>query len=756
MAQYDVNLRDYWRIIRKRKSVIAVIAVAIVVFSYGFAKIKEPGPLFKASSAIKIETRSKMAGGYWIPPEDITTHAYSVTSYPVLLMAAKAMRDIPQSVDIDEAFGNESYLAVLQDFKANITGKQEPGTNIINITAIDNKPKRAAAMANKVAEAYQNYDIDQGNKKIEETQRFVEQQMKSTLQELKQAEMKLRQFKEEHAIYSIDSQTKELLKRLSEVRKNQDATVEERKWIEKLLSMYDQESSESYDAIAELIFPGGKEDTLFPFLQQRFESLRLEKREQLLRFTPEHPQVKATEGNIRIVIDEAGKQLLTRREHLIKQEEKLAEREQELMIQSNRLPENSQELAKRRRKVDLNDKLYSQLQEKHQNLLIQASGTMADVSLVKRAIVPSRPHNIPSKLLIVFTGLILGLIIGFVSAFGLEAFDTSMGTIEDLEGLLNVSVLGVIPSMFLERKEGRPDAEAEADENADLIVHFDPQSLAAEAFRTLRTNIQFLRLEKKIKSFIVTSSYLQEGKTLNCVNLAVSLAQNGEKVLLVEADLRRSVIHKVFGLSREPGLTDYVMDNCGIEDVTNTIADFMVGGLEIDDVLKTPGLDNLHVVTAGTKPQNPSEILNSEQFKTFIEKVYPDYDFILIDVPPALPVADASQVATLVDGVVLVYTAGRIARSVLKRAKDMLEAVHANVVGVILNSVRPEIGPEYLKYHSKYYYSESEALDARRHRSGGIDQANVLGSLISQNKAAAGAVALVVLLLLISLFWNLS
>lgn len=756
MTQYDVNLRDYWRIIRKRKWVIVVIAAAVVAFSYGFAVIKKPDPLYKASSAIKIETRSKLAGGFWMPPEDISTHAYSVTSYPVLLMAAQKMGIIPRDVDMDEAFGNESQIAILQGLKANINGKQEPGTNIINITAINADKQTAAVMANAVAIAYQAYDVDQGKMKIDETRVFVEQQMKRTLSELKQAEIELRQYKEEQGIFSINAQTQELLNRLAEVRKDKDAVEEEKRWVEKILPLYSEGTSESYEAIAELLFPGDKKDTLFPTLQQRYEDLRLERRELLLRFTPEHPQVKALEGKTRIVIDEAGNQLQTRREHLVKEAEKLTERENALMQQSNQLPESSQELAKLQRKVDLADKLYSQLQEKYQNLLIQASGTMAEVSIVKRAIVPADPFNIPSPYLIVFTGLILGLIIGFVGAFGLEAFDTSMGTIEDLEELLKVPVLGVIPSMFLDRKEGRPDGETTANENADLIVHYDPKSLAAEAFRTLRTNLQFLRLEKNSKSFIITSSYLQEGKTLNCVNLAATLAQNGAKVLLVEADLRRSVIHKIFGLNREPGLTDFIMDNCDVDKIINTITDILVGDLEIDDVLKTPGLDNLHVVTAGTKHQNPSEILNSKQFKIFIETVYPEYDYILFDVPPALPVADASQVATLVDGVILVYTAGRIARGVLKRAKDMLGAVHANVVGVILNSVRPEIGPEYLKYHSKYYYSEADELRAKHHRSTGMGQANALTSLVSQNKALTGAVLLVIVLLLISLFWNLS
>ena len=757
MAQYDLNIRDYWRIIRKRKLVIAVIVAVIVVFSYGFARFKEPRPLYKAGSAIKIESRSKLTGGFWVPPEDITTHAYSVTSFPVILLTAQKMGLVPRDVTMNDVRASKAYFAVVQELKSKVSAQQEPGTNIINITVIDKAAETAAVIANALAAAYQDYDVSQANQKLNETRLFIEQQMDQTALKMKQAETELQRFKEENAIFSIDTQTQELLRLYSEARRDLDAVTEDRKWIEKTQALFDADTIESYETIAEILFPGGRKDALFPTLQQRFEQLRLERGELLLQFTAEHPQVKAIEGKIRTVIDEAGNQLETRRVFLLKQEEKLAERERELLVKSNRLPENAQKLAKLQRNVGLADKMYAQLQEKQQNLLIQESGTMAEVSIVKPAIVPTEPFNIPSKLMIIFTGLILGLMVGFVGAFALEAFDTSMGTIEDLEGLLKVSVLGVIPSMFLEKREPRPEGEPGEEAKADLIVHFDPKSLAAEAFRTLRTNVQFLSLEKKMKSFIVTSSYLREGKTLNCVNLAVSLAQNGHRVLLVEADLRRSSIHKVFGLNREPGLTDYVMDNCGIEEITNTISDIMTGDLEIDDVLKTPGLDNLHVITAGTKPENPSEILNSEQFKVFVRTVYPNYDFIIIDVPPALPVADASQVSTLVDGVILVYTAGRIARSVLKRAKDMLTAVNANVVGVILNSVRPEIGPEYLKYHSKYYYSEAEAMTPRDHRP--LTRANQFGALAdfaSRNKAVAGALALVLLLLLMGLFWNLS
>jgi capsular exopolysaccharide synthesis family protein len=217
------------------------------------------------------------------------------------------------------------------------------------------------------------------------------------------------------------------------------------------------------------------------------------------------------------------------------------------------------------------------------------------------------------------------------------------------------------------------------------------------------------------KLILITSSFVQEGKTLNAVNLALSMAQAGNKVLLVDADLRKPLVHRMIGLSREPGITDYVLGNYQWQEVTNTISDVMLGDFGIDDILKTPGMDNLNVVTAGTKPPNPTEILSSARFREFLVEANKVYDFIFVDSPPILPVADAAEIAPLMDAVFLVYTVGKIGRGVLKRAKSNLDNVNAKVLGVILNNVKPEAGPEYFKYHSQHYYGpESEVDNSKR------------------------------------------
>jgi Mrp family chromosome partitioning ATPase len=136
----------------------------------------------------------------------------------------------------------------------------------------------------------------------------------------------------------------------------------------------------------------------------------------------------------------------------------------------------------------------------------------------------------------------------------------------------------------------------------------------------------------------------------------------------------------------------------------------MLGDFGIDDILQTPGMDNMNFVTAGTKPPNPTEIPSSSRFKEFLVEASKEYDFIFVDAPPVLPVADATEIAPLMDGIFLVYTVGKIGRGVLKRAKSTLDNVDARVLGVILNNVKPEAGPEYFRYHSHYYYgSETKA-----------------------------------------------
>ncbi|PYM73159.1 MAG: hypothetical protein DME03_16045, partial [Candidatus Rokuibacteriota bacterium] len=249
-----------------------------------------------------------------------------------------------------------------------------------------------------------------------------------------------------------------------------------------------------------------------------------------------------------------------------------------------------------------------------------------------------------------------------------------------------------------------------------LITHFDPKSPVAEAYRTLRTNIQFARMERSGKVLVVSSPTLQEGKTTTIVNLALTMAQSGQKTLLVGANMRRPSIHRFFGIEREPGLSNILVGSAQWRDCIRTVADILMGRFEMEDIMAAPGLDNLHIIEAGPVPANPSELLSTPAMTGFLHSVRDVYDVVLVDTPPILPVTDSAIVASQADGVVLVYQAGKVGRLVLKRAKVHVENVGGKVWGVVLNDVKTEIaGYAYTQYYT-HYYGEETIVDTRKER----------------------------------------
>jgi capsular exopolysaccharide synthesis family protein len=709
MAQYDVDLRDYWRIIKKRKTSILFMILLVGLCSYGFAKLKEPIPLFEAGTAIKIDRFSNMAsiltGDYWRQSENMVTHTYIITSFPVLCQTAKSLGWLAENISEDAIQNSQKYLSVIRHLKSIVEPEHQEGTNIINIRVHSENAREAALVANAFGRSYREYNIREKNKKTFETKAFIEEQLRLTSNRLNLAENELQAFKESFGLISLDAQTQNILNRLYTVESQYEKTKLDITEVDSQLQMIKSAKIDGSGHLKERFFPASAGSPVYG-LKTKLSDLLLKRQTLLINFTAKHPRVKELDDQAQALLHETKNELQSLLSSYKTREKDLSQRIYQLRRENLSLPEKGLQLVRLQRDVELQESLYTQLKEKYQETLIQESGKVEEVTILKPAVVPDQPFNIPSKLMIVVTGIVMGLVIGVVFAFLAEVFDTSMGTIEDVEELLNVPVLGVIPQLGDNIKvKQRSDCRAlPKDRPHDLVTHYEPKSMGAEAFRALRTNLQFLRLEMQGNLFLITSSFVQEGKTLNVVNLALSMAQAGNKVLLVDADLRKPLVHRIFGLSRDPGITDYVLGNYHWQEVTNTISDVMLGDFGIDDILKTPGMDNLNVVTAGTKPPNPSEILSSARFREFLTEANKIYDFVFVDSPPILPVADATEIAPQMDAVFMVYTVCKIGRGVLKRAKSNLDNVDARVVGVILNNVKPEAGPEYFRYHSQHYY----------------------------------------------------
>ncbi len=226
-------------------------------------------------------------------------------------------------------------------------------------------------------------------------------------------------------------------------------------------------------------------------------------------------------------------------------------------------------------------------------------------------------------------------------------------------------------------------------EKHPLIVYDDPKSLASEAFRTLRTNLRFVSPDQELRTILITSVGPGDGKSTISANLAVALAQSGQQVALVGCDLRKPVLHSVFGCGNHKGLTTVLTGNAALSEVTVSIRE----------------VPNLDLIPSGPIPPNPAELLQSRTMGAVLAELKENYDAVILDGPPAVAVTDAAIMANQVDGTVLVIRSREVPKDLAVHAKDLLEQANAKLLGVVLNRVRPQ---DHTNHRYYYYYADAE------------------------------------------------
>ena len=337
------------------------------------------------------------------------------------------------------------------------------------------------------------------------------------------------------------------------------------------------------------------------------------------------------------------------------------------------LPEQALELQRLNRTVRINEELFDLLEKKYQEVLIREAEKVQEVSLVRPAMLSYTRINPVRTAQTAMAGFILGLVLGLIIALVLESMDTSVGTIEEVESFLEVPVIGFVPHLahdeaieLFSGEEGLVTSGHELERQIRLISHFSPPSTISEAYRSLRTNLLFSQTGDH-RVILVSSATVKEGKSTIAANLAVVVAQQGARVLLIDADMRKPMQHHTFGLKRDPGLSECLLGQLGWQDATKRFSDVMLGDMGIDQALFTPGLDQLDVLTCGRVSANPPDLLAAPAMAKILEDVRQEYDMVVIDMPPMLHTTDATILASKVDGVLLVYHIGSVVRGALKR-----------------------------------------------------------------------------------------
>jgi len=611
--------------------------------------------------------------------------------------------------------------ALTKAVRGSIAAQPVRNSDVIVIKVQATKPKAAAGVANAVAEVVKRRNVAVKREKASSTRKFIEEQLPKVEGALRKDEEALSAFKAHNQVVSLSDEAKELLVRTTSVAtEHAKAQAERRAAEQRLASVRAQMKTQRASVVPSITrTTSAWADTL----RKKLVSLEVEYTNLLVKgYGTDHPQMKKltreiaqTKGQLagevlRVAEGETLGDPMSRLADLSKESLGLeidiqtdSTREASLRTvldsydrQMERLPNKELLLLRLTRSQQVNDNIYRLLLERFEEARITEAGQIGNVRVIDTAKEPRSPIK-PRRFQNLLLALIVGLTLGGGLAFFTESLDRSIKNPEEAEALLGIPVIGLIPSI------GDLDGKFKGTRNeielisSRLVTHFVPRSPVAEAYRTVRTNLSFSRPDNPPRTILVTSAVPQEGKTTTTANLAITLAQMGGKTLIVDSDLRRPAIRKVFNLESKEGLTDY-----------------LIGKGALDALIRTTDIPNLYILPAGQIPPNPSEVLGSQRMKELVAELSRRFEMVFFDSPPVVAVTDAAVLSRNTDGVVLVVQSGATDREAVARAKTLLGNVQANLLGLVLNNIRIE--STYGSYHYRYYYHYYDSEDGKKRK----------------------------------------
>jgi tyrosine-protein kinase Etk/Wzc len=603
------------------------------------------------------------------------------------------------------------FDSAVKSFMKNSEAKPVKDTNIIKISVRGHDPKEVEKMVNTWAGEFLSQGLAYNKLEARSVREFLEEQLSVVSEQLRGSEEALQDFKESAQVVVLGIEAESQITELARFEAERAAAITEMDGIGRFLQKIEEkkESGEDLDFWQVTTFPSLINNQTIWKLKEQLVTLSVRKKELAQVLEETHPDLIVVNSQIALVEEDLkreGSSYISGLESKVEALDQTIHRFQEKL---ERLPEKEVKLARLERSAKVNEEIYTLLLKRHKEAQISEAMEIGDIRVVDPARGPRYPVK-PNKRLNLALGLLAGLLFGLATAFLVEYFDTTLKSWEEVSKKLDLPMLGAIPRIRVPKAEKLPEGAAlRSAFEAKLISHTDSRSPVSEAYRTVRTNIQYFDITEKVQTLLFTSPGPKEGKSTTISNLAVTMAQQGVRTLIVDADLRKPVVAKIFGVSRTPGLTD-----------------ILVGKASLSMCIAETGIDNLYILPSGALPPNPSELLSSQKMDELIELLREAFDTVLLDSPPVLAVTDASVLAKKTDGVVLVVRSGLTEEEAALMARHHLEQVRARVIGVVVNDFDYETNyyrKGYYKYYTAYYRSDDEGKGKRKKRARKLEPA---------------------------------
>ena len=727
------SLIELWQAARKNwlltTGITAAVILGVAFFTLGQTRIYEAKAVVMFDSSNpqplgnQVQTVVDTGGQYWNNKEYYKTQMWIVRSRPIAEAVVKRLNLHKDTTFLDRvpkgtrrppretSVENAANLLV-----ASITVEPVQDSRLAEVRYRDADPERAQQVLDALVDAYVQNNLDELTLASAEAADWLRDQLTKLGKDLENSELSLHQYKKDKNILylSLDDQTKMLR---SEMEQLNEALTSVRERAQAVASRRDQVKKVTPEDLTTM--PVTEFLNSATVQQLRAEFVKANSNLDALLASGKgmnHPEVRAAASRKEAVRAALAKEIGNLRGAVEGDLSATAREEQGLRklfadAQKSALGLNLLEIEYNRllRAKENNEKLFSFVQERSKESDLTKMLHLNNIRVVERPIRPKAPvaPNLPLNML---GGILVGLVLGLGVAIGREQLDRSIKSPDDAERELRLPFLGLLPSVdereglyaaYASRRQRRAQVEPAAGERPmELVVHREPSSGIAEAARAIRTNVMFMSPDKPYRTLLVTSAGPADGKTTVACCLAIAMAQAGRRVVLVDCDMRRPRLHRIFRTEREVGITTAILEP----------------DPRADRIVQETPIPNLWVVTTGPLPPNPSEILHSEAFAKLLEGLRASFDCVVIDSPPVVPVTDAAVLSASVDGTILVVRAFQTSKDVARRAVRALRDVGGRIVGTVLNAVdlnRQQYGYRYY-YYKREGYGSGEPTAIRR------------------------------------------